>query len=290
MDSTMHRLFRQLSPSQYPQGLREIPDVPAHLYIEGVLPPDDIALLAVVGSRKMSAYGKRVCEQLVTGLVGAPVAVVSGLALGLDAVAHESALAAGLPTIAVMPSGLSDTALYPAANRALARRIVKEGGALISEYEPEEKPRQWTFIARNRIVAGLSSAVLVIEAPERSGALVTARLALDYNREVMAVPHPLGSETGAGTNALLRRGATLVRFAADILDSLNLTPATMPLPEEPKDLSPDEALVYEALREPREKAELSELCALSQQQVNVAISMLVIKGIVREELGKIVRN
>jgi DNA processing protein len=285
----MHRIFRHIREDAYPEALREIPDTPKRLYIEGAL-PEETVFLAVVGSRKMSAYGKRVCQQLIAGLSGAPVCIVSGLALGLDSVAHEASLSAGLPTVAVLPSGLSDSAIYPAAHRGLARHIVEAGGALISEYEPEERPRHWTFIARNRIVAGLCKATLVVEAPERSGALVTARLALDYNREVMAVPHPLGSETGAGTNALLRRGATLVRNAEDILDSLNLQPSTMILPSAPADLSPDEALLYDILSEAREKADLPELCALPQQRINAAISMLVIKGIVREELGKLVRN
>lgn len=285
----MHRSFRQISGSELPPRLREIPDCPKSLYIEGILPDKETIYLAVVGSRKMSAYGRRVCEQLVSGLRGAPIAIVSGLALGIDSVAHEAALAAGIPTIAVLPSGLAPSVLYPAAHRNLARRIVERGGALVSEYAPEEKPRHWTFLARNRIVAGLSFATLVIEAPERSGALVTARLALEYNREVLAVPHPIESETGAGTNALIRRGATLIRSSLDILDSLNLVSdaptSTLPLIE----LTEDERLLYEALAHAKERGELQEETGLSQQQLNVAISLLVIKGAIKEELGKLVR-
>ena len=279
-----------MKPPSFPASLQEIPDPPKLLYIEGELPPETDTYLAVVGSRKMSAYGKRVCQQLVAGLRGSPIVVVSGLALGIDSVAHESALEADIKTIAVLPSGLADSAIYPAVHKNLAHRIVQAGGALISEYEPEEKPRHWTFLERNRIVAGLCRATLVIEAPERSGALVTAKLALEYNRDVFAVPHPIESETGAGTNALIRRGAVLIRSSEDILDSLNLVPEsfvqTLPL----ADLSDEELLVYEALSEARDRGELQEITGLPQQKLNVSISLLSIKGVIAEELGKLLRK
>lgn len=286
----MHRSFRQMKLPSLPDLLQEIPDPPKLLYIEGELPPQTDTYLAVVGSRKMSAYGKRVCQQLILGLRGSPIAVVSGLALGIDSVAHESALEAGLKTVAVLPSGLADSAIYPTAHRNLAHRIVKSGGALMSEYEPEEKPRHWTFLERNRIVAGLCHATLVIEAPERSGALVTAKLALEYNRDVFAVPHPIESETGAGTNGLIRRGAVLIRSSADILDSLNLVPQTFVQTLPLADLSDDELLVYEALGEARDRGELQEITGLPQQKLNVAISLLSIKGVIAEELGKLLRK
>lgn len=274
---------------EFPPLLREIPDAPRHLYIRGEFPSEAHVPLAVVGSRKYSTYGKRMCEQLVASLAGYPVAIISGLALGLDSIAHEAALKAGLPTVAVMPSGLDDTALYPASHRPLARRILEKGGALISEYEPEARPARWTFLARNRIMAGLSRTTLLIEAAEKSGTLVTARLALDYNREVLAVPHPVGSETGAGTNTFIRLGATLVRSGADILEALDIRMEEAS-PQMRLDLSDDEREVYEALYEPCERGELSGRCALPQQRVNVALSMLLIKGAVREELGKVLRN
>lgn len=285
----MHQSFRQMKLQTLPTLLQEIPDPPKLLYIEGELPPQTDTYLAVVGSRKMSAYGKRVCQQLILGLRGSPVVIVSGLALGIDSVAHESALEAGLKTIAVLPSGLADKAIYPSAHRNLAHRIVQEGGALMSEYEPEEKPRHWTFLERNRIVAGLCRATLVVEAPERSGALVTAKLALEYNRDVFAVPHPIESETGAGTNALIRRGAVLIRSSADILDSLNVVPQTFVQTLPLADLSDNELLVYEALGEARDRGELQEITGLPQQKLNVAISLLAIKGVIAEELGKLVR-
>lgn len=272
----------------FPLLLREVPDAPKHLYVRGKLPGEEYAPLAVVGSRRMSAYGKHACEKLIMELRGYPVAIISGLAIGLDSVAHEAALSAGLPTVAVMPSGLDDGVLYPARHRPLARRILAEGGALISEYGPREQPARWTFLARNRIMAGLARAALILEASEKSGSLVTARLALEYNRDVLAVPHPLGSETGAGGNALIRQGAALIRSGADILEALGIR-IEEASPQMRLDLNEDEQKVYDALSEARERGELSHLCALPQQRLNVALSLLLIKGAVRETLGKIAR-
>ena len=281
--------IRQLRPDAFPQPLREIPDAPTTLYIRGRLPNQTFVPLTVIGSRRHSMYGKRVCEKLIAELRGCPIAIISGLALGLDSIAHEAALSNELPTVAVMPSGLSDTAIYPAAHRTLAQKILDAGGALISEYEEDARPTRWSFSERNRIAAGWSLATLVIEAPEKSGALITARLALEYNREVLAVPHPLGSETGAGTNTLLRRGATLIRHGEDILEALHLTKnETAPLAL--ADLSPDEKIVFDELKEGVERGNLSARTGLPAQRINVAVSMLAIKGIVKEELGKIVRT
>lgn len=285
----MHSPIRQITPEAFPFLLTEIPDCPKTLYIQGNLPDPELIPLAVIGSRRMSAYGKRVCEQLVEGLRGYPIVIVSGLALGLDSVAHEAALKVGIPTVAVLPSGLGRGVIYPAIHRELAKRIVEKGGALISEYEENEKPREWSFSARNRIVAGMSQAVLVIEAAERSGTSITTRLALDYNRDVLAVPHPLQSETGAGTNTLIRGGATLIRSCADILEALNIeaqTEVTMDVAA----LSPDEKIIFECLYEPCERGDIPTRANLPAQRVNVALSMLIIKGILREEMGKVVRN
>lgn len=277
-----------MGPAEFPELLRELPDAPTSLYVRGTLPIPDLVPLAVVGSRRMSGYGRKVCEKLVTELRGYPVSIISGLAIGLDSVAHEAALAVGLHTVAVMPSGLDDHVLYPARHRPLAQAILKSGGALVSEYAPTAAPARWTFLARNRIMAGLSKATLLIEAAERSGTLVTARLALDYNREVLVVPHPLGSETGAGGNALLRAGATLVRSGEDILEALGITVEEVPA-QVTLDLSEDERLVYDALSETRERGELTLVVQLPQQRINVALSMLLIKGLVHETLGKIAR-
>ena len=190
-----------ISKNEFPAAfspLLEIPEPPEKLYYRGALPDDDTVLLAVVGSRKYSHYGKEACEQVVKGLRGYDITIVSGLALGIDSIAHRSALDAGLKTIAVPGSGLDDDALYPREHLQLAREIVEKGGALVSEYEPDFKATTWSFPRRNRIMAGLSKAVLVVEAERPSGTLITARLALDYGRDVFAVPGSIFSETSRG--------------------------------------------------------------------------------------------
>ncbi len=286
----MQHEMRQIGPDAFPALLRQIPDAPKSLYIRGSWPTDEYIPLAVIGSRKMSAYGKRICEQLIAGLGGYPISIISGLALGIDSVAHEAALKAGLPTVAVLPSGLGDDTIYPSSHRGLAGRILDAGGALVSEYKEHDRPQEWSFAARNRIEAGLARAVLVIEAAERSGTSITTRLALDYNREVLAVPHPLGSETGAGTNSLIHMGAVLMRSPEDILEALGIQAEGIEHKVNTDDFSPDEKIVYEAMTEARERGVLQEETGLSQQQLNVAISLLVIKGAIREELGKLVRT
>ncbi|MDQ5955172.1 MAG: processing protein, partial [Patescibacteria group bacterium] len=185
---------RELRPTQFPPLLREIPDRPTKLYLRGLLPPPDYTFICIVGSRRTTQYGERILHKLVSGLAGYPITVVSGLAWGTDANAHKAALDVGLPTVAVLPSGLNDDVLYPSMNRSLAKRILKSGGALVSENPLDFKAMLHSFPERNRIAAGMSKATLIVEAGEKSGTLITARLALDYNREVLVVPHELGRE------------------------------------------------------------------------------------------------
>ncbi|OGC80814.1 DNA protecting protein DprA [Candidatus Adlerbacteria bacterium RIFCSPLOWO2_01_FULL_51_16] len=282
--------MRQLKGKDFPKLLREIPDKPSLLYIRGELPSPDLKYLCVVGSRACSIYGKRMTQKLIAGLASYPVAIISGLALGIDSEAHKAALDVGLPTVAVLPSSADDASLYPASHVPLAQRILAAGGALVSEYKAPFKPATYSFPARNRIMSGMSVATLIIEAGEKSGTLITARLALDYNREVLAVPHELGRETGAGVNRLLREGATLVRGGADILQALGLKekdiPEQIPLPT---DLTKDEARVLHALTEALVRDELIERAELSAQEANVALSSLLIRGLITERLGKIER-
>lgn len=169
--------LRQLLPSDYPPQMREIPQIPKHLWLRGLLPPPDTKLLAVVGSRALSGYGREAATKLIGGLAGYPISIVSGLALGADACAHRAALSAGLHTIAMPGSGISDKAIAPRTNFGLAQDILKSGGALLAEYPPDTLPAPWTFPQRNRLMVGMSHAVLVVEAGERSGTLITARLA-----------------------------------------------------------------------------------------------------------------
>jgi len=270
--------------------LREIPDKPKLLYIRGELPPKGHKYLCVVGSRATSIYGRRVCQQLVGGLAGYPVAIVSGMALGIDSEAHKAALDVGLHTVAVLPSSCDDASLYPSTNKPLAARILARGGALISEDKGPHKAMIHDFPKRNRIGAGMCTATLIIEAGEKSGTLITARLALDYNREVLAIPHELGRETGAGVNRLIREGATLVRTADDILQALGIKPLEVPKQASlPTDLTEIEAKVLHALTEALIRDELIEQAELSAQEANVALSSLLIRGLIVERLGKIER-
>ena len=282
--------IRQLPYSQFPLLLREIPDAPQRLFIRGKMPPIERIMLCVVGSRACTAYGRRMTQKLIAGLASYPITIVSGLALGLDSEAHKAALEVGLPTIAVLPSSLDDPSLYPAGNVHLAQTILVKGGALLSENEAPFKAMLHSFPERNRIVAGMSKATLILEAGDHSGTLITARLALDYNREVLAIPHELERPTGIGVNRLLREGATLVRDSTDILTALGLTPSEehiqAPLPT---DLTPHESVILTLLTEPLPTDELIARASLSAQEANVAISSLLIRGIITERLGNIER-
>ncbi|MEK7092061.1 MAG: DNA-processing protein DprA, partial [Patescibacteria group bacterium] len=215
--------IRKLAPEEFPEALGEMADPPKELYLEGTLPnPEEFIYLTVVGSRKLTRYGQDACEALIQGLTGQPVAIISGLAIGTDTVAHKAALAAGLPTVGIPGSGLDRSVLHPSSNSRLADQIVEQGGALLSELAPTAPAGIHTFPRRNRIMAGLAKAILIIEAGEKSGTLITARLALDYNREVGVVPGSIFSPQSAGTNQLIRSGATPITGSADLLELLGL--------------------------------------------------------------------
>lgn len=281
--------IRQLPLAEFPPLLKEIPDKPKILYLRGSLPPPDYKLLCVVGSRATSVYGRRTCASLIAGLAGYPVAIVSGMALGIDGEAHKAALDVGLPTLAVLPSSTDDASLYPSTNKALAQRILARGGGLISETGVPYKAMLHDFAKRNRICAGMSHATLIVEAGEKSGTLITSRLALDYNREVLAVPHELGREGGAGVNRLIREGATLVQSSDDILQALGFAPQASGQAPLPMDLTEAEAKVLEILCEALEKDEVIERASLSAQDANIALSSLLIRGLITERLGKVER-
>ena len=282
--------IRQIEFDEFPPLLREIPDLPRSLYIRGVLPSEPQVFLCVVGSRACSPYGKRLVQSLILGLTGYPVTIVSGLAMGIDAEAHKAALDAGLTTVAVLPSSCDDASIYPSINHALAQKILARGGALISEYKAPTKPMRHSFAERNRIMAGISLATLIIEAEEKSGTLITARLALDYNREVLAIPHEIGKVSGAGVNRLIREGATLVRSSEDILTALNIKHEEKSDDASfPTDLHKSELKILELLTEPLVKDEMIERLELNAQEISIMLSSLLIRGLIRERLGKIER-
>ncbi|HRH24017.1 MAG TPA: DNA-processing protein DprA [Candidatus Paceibacterota bacterium] len=211
---------RILTKADMPAHLLEIPQPPEKLWARGSWGPKRNKMLAVVGSRDLSPYGREACQSLIKGLAGYPISIISGLALGTDACAHDAALAAGLHCIAVPGSGLGDRIISPRTNAALAANILSAGGLQLSEHPDDYTPRPYDFPSRNRIMVGLSQAVLLIEAGNRSGTLVTARLTHEYNRELLCVPHRITDPHGFGTNLFVRLGATLVAEPAHILEVL----------------------------------------------------------------------
>ncbi len=217
---TVRRLRRR--DKGYPVLLAQIPDPPPSLWLRGDADLDLLAApaVAIVGARACSGYGRSVARMLATEAATAGAVVVSGLARGIDGEAHRGALAASGPTVAVLGCGVDRD--YPAAHAELARSIVGTGGLIVSEYEPGVEPAPWRFPARNRIIAGLARATVVVEARERSGALITADFALEDGREVLAVPGEITSALSAGANGLLRQGATPVTCAADVLEAIGV--------------------------------------------------------------------
>jgi DNA processing protein len=210
--------------TELPDRLKQIPDPPKQLFIRGEALENLLQkpCLTVVGSRKVSPYGREITNRLVTDVSRAGVVIISGLAFGVDALAHRAALEAGGPTIAVLPTSIDN--IQPASHRALAESIIERGGALVSEYASGAFVQKWNFVQRNRIASGLSQATLITEAGERSGTLHTASFALEQGREVLAVPGNITSPTSAGTNNLIKMGATPVTSSADILQVLGIEP------------------------------------------------------------------
>jgi DNA processing protein len=279
-----------LPKTEHPPLLYEIPDPPKQLWYQGTLPPSHLKLLAVVGSRNHTSYGKLVAERLIAGLAGYPVGIVSGLAIGIDSIAHEAALTHQLYTLAVPGSGLEPSVLYPARNRTLADKIVAKGGGLLSELPPTTAAAKWTFPQRNRIMAGLCHATLLIEAAPKSGTLITARLATDYNRELLVVPGSIFSETSEGTHQFLKLGATPVTEASDILYALGITPDKTETSPESVHLSPQEELVIRLLKEPMDKDSLIRSLNLPTAEAIALLMQMELTGYISYEPPQYVRT
>lgn len=283
-----HTLFHEsistiaLSDPDYPYLLRQIADPPLCLFVRGTIPTDPYPV-AVVGTRTYTGYGKQITESIVEALVRHRVTIVSGLALGIDGFAHETTLTHGGKTVAVLGGGIDQASIAPREHQHLAQKIIRNGGAVISEYPPQTLPTKYSFPKRNRIIAGLSLGTLVVEARDRSGALITASVALEYNREVFAVPQNITSPTSSGPNTLLKLGAHVVTSATDILDVLNIprvsvashssasTPAS----------STDNLLLSYLSHEPVHIDELIKRTGLPSQTVMSALTILELDGRVR---------
>jgi DNA processing protein len=268
----------------YPQLLLTINDPPPVLYVRGALRSEDVWSVAVVGTRTASVYGREVARMLATDLVHAGVTIVSGLARGIDAQAHRSALDAGGRTIAVLGSGVD--IIYPWEHRKLADEIVEQG-ALVSEYSLGTKPEASNFPPRNRIISGLSRGVIVVEAGERSGALITADFAAEQGRDVFAVPGGIFQRGSRGTNRLIRDGAQPVLSADDVLEVLNMTAvaehveAQMLLPTDAT-----EAVLLEQLSDdPAHVDEVGRAAGLPIATVSSTLALMELKGLVRQVGG-----
>jgi DNA processing protein len=268
-----------LADDDYPQILKEIADPPGILFVRGEILPCDELAIGVVGSRKYTNYGERATEKLVGPLASKKITIISGLALGIDTLAHRAALSSGGRTLAVLGCGLDQ--IYPSSNVRLADQIIQGRGAIISEFPLGTPAYRSNFPMRNRIIAGLSIGTLVVEGAVDSGSLITARAALDYNREVFAVPGSIFSDTSEGPNRLIQMGAKAVLEAKDILTELNIDQTK--LEKEAQIIIPDsqnEEIVLRLLGKPRLVDELIVESKLTPTLVNTTLIMLEMKGVV----------
>lgn len=294
----------KITDSDYPFLLKEISNAPKMLYLLGKLPKNDSIKVAIVGTRKAGITGRKFAKELAKKLAESGVVVVSGLAMGIDTAAHEGAIAARLPdgsqgkTIAVLANGLN--MIYPAQNENLAKKILELGGAIISEYPPDTPSFPNQFLERNRIVSGLSIATIVIEAPERSGSLVTARLAAEQGREVFVVPGSIDNPNYRGSHLLIRDGARLVASIEDILEDLPAEIFREKNAGGPKlkklnlENIKDEiqSLIYETLQKAGEPLNIDEIIKITKLEPHIAnqsVAFLIINGIIKEtEKGYII--
>jgi len=277
-----------INDKNYPKLLKEVKDAPEVLYCRGELKSDE-QCFAVVGTRRCSSYGKQVALEIAGDLAGAGLIIVSGLAPGIDTFAHQATIERNKRTIAVLGTGLDEKSIYPQSNLKLAQRILETGSCLISEYPPGTPGSKFTFPNRNRIISGLSLGVLVVEAKEKSGALITARHAFEQNRKVFAIPGPIHSLNSKGCHYLIKNGAKLVENANDILKELHLF---LPTPGVGKrgvmGENEEENLILETLKEEALDIDrIIEKTKLSAAAVASTLAILEIKGKVRNLGGNI---
>ena len=265
----------------YPKLLRPIPGAPPVLYVQGSLLPEDEWAVAVVGTRRVTAYGREAAAELAGGLARSRITVVSGLARGVDSIAHRAALDAGGRTIAVLGCGID--VVYPPEHARLAHDIVAQG-ALVSDYPLGTQPEARNFPARNRIISGLSLGVLVVEGAADSGSMITADFALEQGRDVFAVPGNIFATRSSGTNHLIQQGAKMVTSVQDIIEELNLSQASQQM--EVRYLIPDnpteEALLQQLSEEPRHMDEIVRATGMATADVSATLSMMELKGMVRQ--------
>jgi len=273
-----------IEAEEYPQLLREIPGAPKVIRVRGDLPTKDDVLVAMVGTRKVTLEGRLTAKQIAKDLARSGIVIVSGLALGIDTASHEGALAGGGRTLAVLANGLDE--VYPRTNFNLAQEILKNGGALISEY-PEGTPSfPNQFLERNRIVSGLCGATIIIEAPIHSGALVTARHALDQGREIFVTPGPARHPNYEGSHMLLRNGARIIRSAADAIEDLNLGENLKIGFTAKKVYDAESAAIINLLKEAKKSLTLDNIVETTKLQPHIVaqrITFLILDGAIEEK-------
>jgi len=276
-----------LNDENYPRLLKEIPHPPYIIYTKGKLDQNSAPMVSVVGSRKYASYGQQVAHGFARDLAKSGIIVVSGMALGVDSFAHRGALDAKGYTVAVLGNSLDDESIYPRNNFNLSREILNNG-ALISEYPPVMQAGKLTFPARNRIIAGMSIGTIVVEAGEKSGALLTAQMALDYGREVFSVPGSIFSPQSAGTNELIKKGARLVTSVNDILEELEIFITKKNKPPVSKNTdTKEEKIILEALtHEPLHIDNIRKISKLDMATVSSTLSIMEIKGWVKNIGGQ----
>ncbi len=273
----------------YPEILNEIPFPPKKISVWGKIPKTK-NYLSVVGTRRCSAYGEEILRKIIAGLASHDFTIVSGLAIGIDTIAHKASLENNIPTVAVVGSGLSQEVLYPKQNSRLAEDIALRGGAVISEYDYDMKATLWSFPQRNRIISGLSRATLVVEAPERSGALITAAFALDQNRDVLAVPGSAFSQNSLGTNKLIKQGAALIESAEDILRAYDIETEPQINTAQNLNLNSEEQKIFDSLIEPLDINSIIRESRLPSSTAQAVVGLLEIRGIIKKIGNEYVKN
>lgn len=271
-----------ISEKDYPKCLKRTDNAPKKIYYRGEFLNDNEQYFAIVGTRRASDYGKEIAFSFARDLASAGLTVVSGMAKGIDTFSHKGALEAGGKTIAVLGTGLSQKAIYPQENLGLAKKILETGGCLLSEYPPEYPGNKFTFPQRNRIIAGMSLGILVVEAKFGSGALITAKLAKKQDKPVFAVPGPIHCKNSQGPHSLIKQGAILVEKPQDILDGLKIQKRIIFSRLQQNDANKNEQRILTALEE--DNLHIDKIIAktnLSAQEVSAALSLMEINGVVK---------
>ena len=270
----------------YPVAFQQLHRPPKEIYCRGPWIDETHVFITVVGSREPTRYGIDSCKKIISGLRGSGITVVSGMARGIDSIAHQAALDAGLPTIAFPGSGVSDDVLYPKQGLKLAHQIMTAGGSIISPFTPHQPSLPWMFPFRNHLMAALSEITLVIESAEKSGTLITAYAALEYGKTVAAVPGPISSSLSEGTNTLIKNGAQLIQTSNDLLELLGLEQAESHQLDLSLNLASDErAIMHKLGAEPCTFDQLCHHTGRNPEELLVILSNLEVQGLIDGDGG-----